>query len=510
MKRHILIALGAASLLTLASCGEDFLYKAPQGSIDQAALTNEQGVELLVTNAYGYLTDTEGFENMFNWVFGGLYGGDNNKGSDTNDQSVLNSVETYSISPSNDYLLVKWRQTYYGAKRCNLAIQVLNEAEIDATLRSTRIAEMKFLRTMYYFEGVKMFSSKGVPYIDETMAAEDNDPKVHNGVDIYPQLLADIDEAIAGLPETQSEVGRANKTAAKALKAKMLMQQGDLASAKPILKDVIENGLSPKGERLALQDNLNNNFNALTENGKEGIFEVQFSVGANNNGNYGMCLNYPHNSGPGGCCGFDQPSNELANSFQVDANGLPYLNFEYRQHPEKPVTYRKDSDNALSENDNSIAVDPRIDFTMGRFGIPYKDWGLPNKDWVRDVNNGGFYMPKKHVYTKEMQENGLAGSSYSAGWAPGSAMNLQYLSLRDMKLLYAECLADAGDLAGAMAQVNDIRRRAGLDVNIIKLEDGTPAANYKISEYPASHAAFSDKATCIKAVRMERKLELAM
>ena len=152
-------------------------------------------------------------------------------------------------------------------KRCNLAIQVLNEAEIDATLRSTRIAEMKFLRTMYYFEGVKMFSSKGVPYIDETMAAEDNDPKVHNGVDIYPQLLADIDEAIAGLPETQAEVGRANKTAAKALKAKMLMQQGDLASAKPILKDVIENGLSPKGEHLALQDNLNNNFNALTENG---------------------------------------------------------------------------------------------------------------------------------------------------------------------------------------------------------------------------------------------------
>ena len=511
MKRHILIALGAAGLLTLASCGEDFLYKAPQGSIDQAALTNEQGTELLVINAYAYLTAYEGYENMFNWVFGGLYGGDCNKGSDVNDQSVLNSVETYSISPSNDYLLVKWRETYRGVKRCNLAITVLNEAEdVDATTKAIRIGEMKFLRTLHYFEGVKMFSSKGVPYIDEVMAAEENDPKVHNGVDIYPQLLADIDDAINALPETQPEVGRANKTAAKALKAKMLMQQGDLASAKPILKDIIENGLSPKGERLALQDDLNNNFNALTENGKESIFEVQFSVGANNNGNAGMCLNYPHNSGPGGCCGFDQPSNELANSFQVDANGLPYLNFEYRQHPEKPVSIRQDTDDALSVLDNSIAVDPRLDFTMGRFGVPYKDWGLPRKDWVRDVNNGGIYMPKKHVYTKEMQDNGLAGSSYTDGWAPGSAMNLQYLSLRDCKLLYAECLANDGELAAAMAQVNDIRRRAGLDVNIIKLEDGTPAANYKVSEYPASHAAFSDKETCIKAVRMERKLELAM
>ena len=61
-----------------------------------------------------------------------------------------------------------------------------------------------------------------------------------------------------------------------------------------------------------------------------------------------------------------------------------------------------------------------------------------------------------------------------------------------------------------MEQVNKIRRRAALPVNIIKLEDGTPAANYKISEYPSTHAAFSNKDVCIKAIRMERKLELAM
>ena len=46
------------------------------------------------------------------------------------------------------------------------------------------------------------------------------------------------------------------------------MQQGDMAAAKPILADIIANGLSPKGERLALQDDLDANFNATTENGK--------------------------------------------------------------------------------------------------------------------------------------------------------------------------------------------------------------------------------------------------
>ena len=57
--------------------------------------------------------------------------------------------------------------------------------------------------------------------------------------------------------------------------------------------------------------------------------------------------------------------------------------------------------------------------------------------------------------------------------------------------------------------MNKIRIRAGLDANIIKV-NGVPAANYKVSIYPSSHAVFTDKATCIKAIRMERKLELAM
>jgi hypothetical protein len=98
----------------------------------------------------------------------------------------------------------------------------------------------------------------------------------------------------------------------------------------------------------------------------------------------------------------------------------------------------------------------------------------------------------------------------SGGWAPGSAMNIQYLSVRDAMLLYAECLANDGDTKGAMEIVNKIRTRAGLDINIIKHADGTPAANYKIATYPDTHKAFTDKAECIRAVRMERKLELAM
>lgn len=507
MKHKHIIALGFASLLAFGSCGEDFLYKSPQGSIDEGQLTTPDGVELLVVNAYANLTEEDWGASVFNWALSGMYGGDANKGSDPGDQSVLNEMELYNTMATNGYLNEKWRWTYKGVKRANKALNVMaNVPEISEERRKMRTAELVFLRTLFYFESIKVFSSF-IPYYDETETA--NNPLIGNGRDIYEDVLRDIDKAIADLPNRQTEeIGRINVWAAKALKAKMLMQKGDMAAAKPIWKDVLDNGVINKtGQSYGLIDNMSDNWNSSNDNNsRESIYEIQFSVDANNNGNVGMALCYPHNSGPGGCCGFYQPSYELVNSYQVDEKGLPYLNAEYRTKPSVTV---KDEDK-VSVNNDAIAVDPRLDFAVGRLGVPYKDWGLPATDWLRNPVNGGVFLPKKHVYSKAESDAGLGGKSFSLGWAPGSAMNIQYLSVRDAMLSYAECLANDGDLKGAMDLVNQIRKRASLDVNIVKTSDGKPAANYKIAEYPSSHAAFSDKNTCVKAVRMERKLELAM
>ncbi|MDR1556089.1 MAG: RagB/SusD family nutrient uptake outer membrane protein [Tannerellaceae bacterium] len=502
MKQYMKTALLSAILCTLlASCGEDFLFKAPQGSIDSDALANAQGVELLVVDAYATLTGPEHQwgSSIFNWTFGGMYGGDANKGSDNNDQSVLNSMETYTLLSTNSYLNEKWTWVYRGSKRVAQGLTMAEAAgDISDALKTTRTGELYFLRTLFYFEGVKVFGPY-IPYVNETQHAEDNNPKVKNDKDIYADILADADKAIANLPDKPDAPGRAYKWAAKALKAKILMQKGDLAAAKPLLKDVIDNGSTATGKKYALASDLTDNWDSFRDNtSPESIFEIQFSSDGNNNGNMGMSLCYPHNTGaPGGCCGFYQPSYELANSFKVDANGLPFLNNEYR------------SSKSISEDDTQ-AIDPRLDFTMGRTGIPYKDYGPSLDGWIRDKNNGGVFLPKKHVFSKAEADAGLGRGNMSGGWAPGSAMNIQYLSVRDAMLLYAECLANDGELSAAMEIVNKIRTRAGGEVNFLKGDDGQVVANYKVSTYPASHAAFSDKATCVKAVRMERKLELAM
>lgn len=515
-KNIIFFLLSVVTIVILNACGEDFLYKPAQNSVMGEALENQTGIDLFTVSAYATLTENGWGASPFNWTFGGMYGGDANKGSDGNDQSVLNEMEMYLTLPTNGYISQKYEWIYKGAKRVNIPLQIINKInesddlpDLPDEFRKTRTGELLFLRSLFYFEGIKVFGPY-LPWIDETYF-EDN-PLVHNDVNIYPKVLADLDIAIANLPEKQDQAGRANVWAAKALKAKVLMQQGDMATAKSILADVINNGMTSNGLKYGLEEDMNANFDSYRDNGKESIFAIQFSSDYNN-ANSGMSLCYPHGGvgSPGGCCGFYQPSNELANSFKVDANGLPMLDNSYRIKPfvdERYVPAEGEEDYPLSVS-NDMPVDPRIDFAIGRFGIPYKDWGKPRNNWVRDISNGGFYLPKKHVYTQAELDAGRAGANLSDGWAPGSAINLQYLSLRDMILLYAECLANDGELKEAMAMVNMIRTRAGLEVNIIK-SDGAPAANYLISEYPASHAAFSDKETCIKAVRMERKLELAM
>lgn len=510
MNYKYILVTGFAAVLSFSSCGDDFLGKDPQGSLLPEDMASVTGVNLLTVNAYaGLAARVDNFApyqaSPFNWVWGGIYGGDANKGSDPGDQSVVNEIELYNTMSTNSYIEQKWVWVYSVAKRANLALSALEGAKGDMpedTYKS-RLGELKFIRALVYFEGTRVFGFY-IPWVDESIT--DNDPKVHNDKDIRANILADVDAAIANLPDRQTEVGRANVWAAKALKAKILMFQKEMVAAKVLLKDVLENGVTNKGEPYALENDLNNNFNALTENGKESVFAVQYSNAAQDMGNAAFCLNYPHNSGPGGCCGFYQPSYELVNSFQVDEKGLPYLNYEYRTKPS--VSKRGGEGDPVGVNDKSISVDPRLDFAVGRYGIPYKDWGLPKDDWVRNPVNGGIFLPKKHVLSKAEQDAGM--KTLYDGWAPGSCMNMQYLSVRDLILLYAECLANDGQLAEAVAQVNKVRARAALDVNIVKLEDGTSAANYKIAEYPSSHAVYFNKDLCIKAVRMERKLELAM
>lgn len=121
-------------------------------------------------------------------------------------------METYSTLPANSSISQKYNWVYKGVKRVNIALQTLERVEnLDETFKKTRNGELHFLRALFYFEGIRVFGPY-LPWVDETIT--DNDPKVHNDIDIYPKVLADLDIAINDLPDTQDVPGRANVWAA--------------------------------------------------------------------------------------------------------------------------------------------------------------------------------------------------------------------------------------------------------------------------------------------------------
>jgi hypothetical protein len=514
-------------LLTMAvfsyACSHNFLDKSPAGALQAGQLANKAGVSSLLIGAYSMLdgegTATQGNQygsGASNWVFGSVVADDSYKGSTGPDQNEITPLQTWVVSTAgNGYLEQKWTALYDGVQRANDVLRILALAtDVTAADHGELAAEARFLRGFFHFEAKKIW--KNIPYVDETISNASNNVNVPNNVDAWPKIEADFQFAIDSLNAVQSDKGRANKSAAKAFLAKCYMYEHKYTEAKVLLDDLLVNGVNSQGVKYDFNPGgYANNFNpvASAKNSPESVFAVQMSVndGSGTNGNYGDVLNFPNDgSGPGGCCGFNNPSVSLANAYKTDADGLPLF-----------TTYN--DGNAVSDPTTPYTgtLDPRVDLVMGRPGVPYLDWGLhPGALWVRDGTDG-YFSPRKNVYAKS--QKGTLSSNETSFWGPTQivANNVNLIRYSDLLLWDAECEVEVGDPVVALGYVNKVRNRIATrpETWVYKNADfdaatytyktiTTSAGNYGIKPYPAG--AFANKTYAINAIRWERRLELAM
>ncbi|MEO3405746.1 RagB/SusD family nutrient uptake outer membrane protein [Mucilaginibacter sp. CAU 1740] len=521
LKHITTILLGT---LALGACKKSYLDKPLTGALEPQFLQTEEGANQLLIGAYAVLDGQQGGDAAIggggaweaapdNWIYGGVAGGDASKGSVAGDQTPIEPIMKYNSDGSNTFFDSKWKADYEGVSRCNNTIKsIMSIPKITDAAKTNLLAQTRFLRAHYYFDLKKMFNN--VPYLDET-STEINLP--NSGVDVWAKIEDDFKYAYANLPGTQPDAGRANKWAAGAYLAKTYLFEHKYTDAKPIFDAVIAQGVTANGKKYALNAKFNDNFRTATNNSAESVFAVQAAANADPNGpsqaNNGDMLNFPYgNSSPFSCCGFYQPSVDLANHFRTNpTTGLPYLD-DYNSH-----ALKTDMNVASSKSFTPDAgtIDPRLDWTAGRRGIPYLDWGLhPGSDWIRDQAYAGPYSPLKNVYGQAEQETNGDNTS----WAPGSGINYNIIRYADVLLMAAEVEAQVGSLDKAEGYVNQVRNRAanpeGFVHKYIDDEDPTggftdePAANYKVSPYLGG--AFASKDFALKAIYFERKIELAM
>ena len=495
------------SVMFVAACQDSFLDVPVTGQLDQNVLSGKLGVESVLISAYSQVNGRANrLASATNWVWGSIRGGDANKGTDPGDFSDINPIQRFEALPTQGVINDKYTGTYEGVARCNAVLKLLLAPGPDITdaMKTQYMAQAKFLRAHFYFELKRHFNN--TPYVDETIDVGGGIEKVKNDVDLWPKIEADMKFAYENLPETQSQVGRVNKWAAAAYLGKIYLYQGKFGDAKTLFDLCIASGKTSNGKKYALLTNYADIFKASNDNHAESIWAYQAAAntGTVNNANPEFDLNYPYNTGPNGpgnCCGFFQPSFELGNSFRTK-DGLPLLDGSYNTGANQLKT-----DMGLESADaftpDAGEVDPRLDHSIGRRGIPYLDWqDFPGKAWIRNQPNGGPYAPKKYIYYK----SDLGSLQDNSSWTPGyTALNYTIIRFADVLLMAAECEIEVGSLEKARDYVNQIRKRAANPAGFVQ-KAGTPSANYKIAEYSTP---WTDKDAARTAVRFERKLELS-
>lgn len=363
-----------------------------------------------------------------------------------------------------------YSEHYTAINRANQVLDHVDDPNIKFDSEETRKdmkAQALWLRAFYYYYLTALYDNE--PLCLKTSSASDQ-PGNSNPDEIFTQIENDLTAAIADLPlKRTSEKARPTKGSAYGLLAKVYAQHHKWQRAAECLEWIIEG----EGKSIySLEPKWQDNFSCKTENNKESLYEIQFSL-----------CNY---------VGFDQTDNYL------DANAQLATQIEVNQSPKSEgwnnveanrwiVEYFKREKTLDGKND------PRLYYTCWyrEMDADFPENGITkmyNKTWEEYQYSEA---DNKRVFIKK----------YSTDVYPlyyWNDNNFRSIRLADMMLLYAEVLNELNNAPGskAIGYVDAIRSR----VNLPTLANSTYYTDPKIL---TDYEAFKEH------LKIERALELA-
>lgn len=484
--KNIAIGLCACGLFAATSCN-DMLDIKPSGQFTSDQITDES-IEGLMASAYAgleshFFGNNESFcAPITNWVFDVRSDDAYKGGGGVSMEANIHQLEISNLTSDNATNYNKWRNNYYAIARVHQAMNAINASQ-GLTGKDALIGELKLLRAYFYFDLIRIFER--IPYLTETSIATETRFDEFTRDEIFGFIKQDIKDAWNSLPETQAEEGRFGKYVAAALMAKVSAFTSDWADVIEYSDYVINSG------KYELYDNFLDMSKIEFNNRKESIMAIQFST-ANNNAhiNWNNLLNTTYSEGNlfGSGDDFFLASQNLVNAFRTDDKGLPLFD----TFNDVKVT-----------SDYEGNVDPRLDFTVGRIGFPFRGHTY-NSKWCRAYDVYGEYSGKKGLIDPASPEM-VQGFPWGA-----SALNFCLIRYADILLLKAEALIETNSsLDTARQLINMVRAKAdrSIDGSYTPVELNPMKANYYVGQYPAEGW---NQEYARKAVRMERRLELAM
>jgi hypothetical protein len=424
------------------------------------SLRNHFGPELRVNDRIVYQASmrfiSDECMNNFDWASSWRF----NRGEVTPDQ-----IGTYDI----------WKEYFTAIKDCNIFFESIN-LEGNTGLQQRLTGEIAFLRAYFYAELVNRYG--GVPVIEKVFGLDDDMMVPRNSYEeCVTFIVQELDKAAELLPVNyaDTELGRATKGAALALKSRILLYAASpqwntsddrnkweaAANAAKALIDLNEAGyeLDPDYKGLFLNHKSN-----------EIIFQRLY--------NTEFSHNFDWENSPNGFPGWNAtcPIQGLVDAYEMEDGSMPSPDLYKTDNPwegREPRFYA------------SIVCDGQI--FRGRemeFWVSSKEGGMNGTD--SEYGPEGWNTSKTRYAIRKFMNESLANP-----WLDKCTQPFIYIRLGEVYLNYAEAMFHLGDEATARKYINLIRERArGGKANV--LPDITATGN-----------------ALLEKIHHERRIELA-
>lgn len=457
------IALMAWVILCTVSCSSLLDEDLISDRTTDNYYVDEQGFEDLVKSAYAPLRDihkqrdlvllgTDVFTQVGDPALGGLNG--------------LNEYSAQAINPQADAVDTLWNALYAAIARTNTAVDRAPTVSMNESVKSTRIAEVKFLRALYYFYLVQQFGDIPLPLneITEVVTTAERIPEE----EVYTQIIQDLEETVPILPLAQEDYGRVTKGTAQHLLAKVYLTRGyrafagsdDFERAASNATAVINSG------QYELLDTFEDVFRQGNEENNEILFSVQYSANTvlNGDGNDAHSL---FGAGVDGLVGMDRsstynrqqaryvPSRYLASLYDTESDSrydATFLRIFY----------------ATVTQGNVLAGDTVLFFP--KWDEPWSTDRMAAADYIV-VNHDEYYMTvSKFTQFPPIWKFFESGLPY--GDDKGTR-DLFIFRLSETHLIAAEAYLQTGNETAALEHINAVRRRAGIPGKKDEMERST-------------------------------------
>jgi hypothetical protein len=254
-------------IFQLIAC-EGILDKEPIAILDAGSFFQTEADAVQAVNAaYSPLLFNNG-NNNFYWAFAEVTGDAAIPGGDGSRPGIV-EMEAFTYTPRTEELNDFWKLQYKGVTQCNLVLDNIEKISFNESTKNRIIGEALFLRSYYYFLLTQVYGD--VPmYLKVTPPDQLKIAKSPKDL-IYAQILKDCEKAATLLPviNTANNVGRATKGAALALAAKTSLYQKNYNQVLAFVAEIKALNV------YKLISDYSSNFQKLTQNNSESVWEIQ-------------------------------------------------------------------------------------------------------------------------------------------------------------------------------------------------------------------------------------------